>query len=627
MLRGPSVSQSTHNPLSIATAALEAGYAPLPLPLRSKAPELREWQHLKYESTRHLEQVFDREVNVGLILGQASNGLVDVDLDCEEARRLAGSFLPHTPMRHGRASSPESHYWYRVDAEVATHRWADPITKETLLEIRSTGAQTVIPPSIHPSGEALEWSEGWKPPREVPSRRLVMHVRVLAAATLLARYWPAAGARHDASLALAGGLLRSGWSERNAVHLVVEVALAAGDEEGRDRAADVSTTARRLSQNRDTVGWRTLASYLGHPVVESVRELLDLGEEEDEETDELEEAQGELRNRTDIGELLREGVPPPDFLLPSIFYRRAIHWWHGEPGDGKTLLMLALSLQVMQRGHRVMLLDEESGAAQTAYRLQAMGADPDLITERLLYYQRPSIDMSPEDLDALFRTVAEERPSLVIIDSVADALGQAQLDEDSNVEVTRWAKQVLEPLKFAYKCSVVAIDHVTKSKDTRGKYARGAGAKKSKADAAWKVVKVDDFATDRVGLIRIEADKDRDGWLPARIGWRIGGRNGAFVFEPIDAVTATGNAVPEGELERRIVEYLSLNAEGEVDAVATRIVEQEVQGRREDLREALESLASMPETGVRHSTQGRGRRWWYSTHGGDLELDFRVVDD
>jgi hypothetical protein len=130
---------------------LRRGYQPVPIPAASKSPIVRGWQHLRL---RHndLRRAFASGGNIGLLLGSASHGLVDVDLDCVEARHLADEFLPPTPAETGRAKSPRSHRWY-ICPGIASVRHQDPIDRSCLLEIRSTGSQTLVGPSIHPSGD------------------------------------------------------------------------------------------------------------------------------------------------------------------------------------------------------------------------------------------------------------------------------------------------------------------------------------------------------------------------------------------------------------------------------------------------------------------------------------------
>lgn len=615
---------TSESTVDTATRALERGWAPLPISYGSKAPTLRGWTDLRFGSTAELETHFT-DANIGLILGAASNGLVDIDLDCPEARLLAPVLLPHTGMRHGRAGAPTSHYWYVVDREVATAKYQDPTDRAMLVELRSTGAQTVIPPSLHPSGEQIEWTGAWGDPREMPAEQLQLRVRILAAAALLARHWPASGGRHDATLALAGGLLRSGWTERNAAYFVSEVGACVDPHVDRkDREAAVASTARRLEQDAETQGWRSLTDYMSPAVVFTVREWLDLHEDEEAE----ERDPGEIPNRVDLGTLVKAGVPDPEWVLPGILYRSQIHWWHGEPGSGKTIMMLGLCYQLCEQGQKVLWLDEESGQVQTARRMQGFGADPEVLSDRFIYHARPGITLDPADLDALFRTVAEEKPDLVVIDSVADVLGQAGLDEDANKDVTSWAKAFLEPLKHEYGAAVVAIDHVTKSKDSRGQYARGAGAKKSKTDGAWKVVKAKDFGINRMGLIRIEADKDRDGWLEPRLAFRIGGQGGRIVLQQIQKVEETnGNALPEGEVEQRIVEFLRLNAECEDDAQSGKQIRDAKLAKTEKVVAALKELENNPQYGVRSKPKGTGRAYWFEDLDGTMELDFRSLED
>jgi hypothetical protein len=49
--------------------------------------------------------------NVGIVLGESSGWLVDIDLDCEESIVLARKFLPET-MTFGRDSAMNSHWLY-----------------------------------------------------------------------------------------------------------------------------------------------------------------------------------------------------------------------------------------------------------------------------------------------------------------------------------------------------------------------------------------------------------------------------------------------------------------------------------------------------------------------------------
>lgn len=222
-------------------------------------------------------------MNVGLLMGLHSNGCVDVDLDTPEAVVLAPTFLPGTDAVFGRSSRPRSHRLYRVEGDVPTRRFQDPDGK-TLLELRSTGTQTIVPPSVHPGGERVRWDVDGEPAR-INGAQLIRAVGRLAAAALLVRHWPEVGARHDTALALAGGLLRAGWQIDEAQQFVLAVAEAAGDEEAQDRLGGVPTTASRLATDTPATGWPRLALLLGKEVMEKVREFLNLPNDQPNLTD------------------------------------------------------------------------------------------------------------------------------------------------------------------------------------------------------------------------------------------------------------------------------------------------------------------------------------------------------
>src|SRR5215472_2793793 len=138
---------------------ISRGWALVPIPARAKGPVLKGWQVRTFAAAD-----FPKGGNIGVILGPRSGELVDIDLDCPEALALADIYLPLTKAEFGRASKPRSHRIY-VAPGAQFESFADPLIKgsSTILELRARGRdgtsehQTVIPPSIHPSGEAITW--------------------------------------------------------------------------------------------------------------------------------------------------------------------------------------------------------------------------------------------------------------------------------------------------------------------------------------------------------------------------------------------------------------------------------------------------------------------------------------
>lgn len=271
---------SLTTPLAAARDYVLRGFAPIPIPKRAKAPVLDGWEKLRL-AENDLAKHFKPMTNIGLLLGDPSGGLVDVDLDAPEAVVAADLLLPPTGMIHGRSGKPHSHWWYRVPTPAPrTTKFHDVAVgrgnrSATLVEMRSTGAQTIVPPSVHTSGEAIEWVD-LTGPSMVDGRVLAQHCATVAAAALIARHWPGPGARHDTAMALAGVLLRAGMPLDDAERFITAVARAAGDDEDTDRIATVEYTARKLASNEPATGLPTLTNLIGHDVTKRITTWLNV---------------------------------------------------------------------------------------------------------------------------------------------------------------------------------------------------------------------------------------------------------------------------------------------------------------------------------------------------------------
>ena len=187
------------------------GLAVVPIPVGQKNPVLSSWQRLRIEPEKVADYFNGNAQNIGILLGEPSGGVVEVDCDVQEAVSAAPYFLPKTA-RSGRESSPESHWWYRSEG-VRTQKFMN-MDGRTLLELRSTGHQTLVAPSLHPEGDRYLWAEGAHEIVEISPEVLSRRCRLLATATLVARHLPPVGGRHHFGLALAGFLLRDNRLDR-----------------------------------------------------------------------------------------------------------------------------------------------------------------------------------------------------------------------------------------------------------------------------------------------------------------------------------------------------------------------------------------------------------------------------
>ena len=267
-------------PLDLAQTYIRRRWAPVPVPYRTKKPDLKAWQTLRISADDAPRYFNGKAQNVGVILGPASQGLTDVDLDCLEAVELARYLLPKTGAVFGRPSKPASHYLYittlaETEAK-AKIGFVDPVTKAMLLELRiggENGAQTIMPGSTHENGEPIEWEKSGDP-AEIAGGRLKDRVAALAVGCLLARNWPGDHARHEPALTLGGFLSRAGWSTGDIKHFVGAVATVARDPDVRDReraAADASDAHKAGKKAR---GLKSLRDDFGQPVADRISEWL-----------------------------------------------------------------------------------------------------------------------------------------------------------------------------------------------------------------------------------------------------------------------------------------------------------------------------------------------------------------
>ena len=255
--------------LDAAQNYMRRGWYVIPVPFRKKGPVTKEWQKLRLEQ-EDLSRYFNGvSQNIGVLVGGPS-AIYDGDMDCPEAVALAPYFLPET-CTFGRKSAKRSHWIFHVPKE--SHRTITYALKrgEKILELRGTGGQTVFPPSVHPSGEKVEFHD-CRDPVKISYAELKARFDRLAVATLFARAWPrVAGTRQACALALSGALLRSGLEDYEAVDFIEAVATVAGDPEVDARKGTVVRTKEKMALGGSVYGWPKVAELFGDDVVDKAR--------------------------------------------------------------------------------------------------------------------------------------------------------------------------------------------------------------------------------------------------------------------------------------------------------------------------------------------------------------------
>ena len=264
-----------------------------PVGLDGKKPTRPDWQQYTYANEVDVIAEFTSLIegsNLGVVLGR---GLADVDLDCPESIRAASHLLPRTPRQSGRESAPRSHWWYSTKADREMFFQLKDAFGEVVVELRAdSGHQTVVPPSVHPdTGEPYRWEGSPEAePAEVDLGALGAAVAALGLVAILAPHWPR-GSRHEAYLALVGGLLRGHPDDERLVGLVEKIVQAlahlTNDEEHRVRVTEALPSTRkrlRVGDGQQVTGWTTLREHVAGEHVtaamkaaDRMRECLELG--------------------------------------------------------------------------------------------------------------------------------------------------------------------------------------------------------------------------------------------------------------------------------------------------------------------------------------------------------------
>jgi hypothetical protein len=282
------ISQSKSRPPTnqLAEAArnyLRLDFKPILLEPLNKKPVHAGWQNQPRLTEEQVPRVFTGNHNIGLQYGPASGGLVDAEFDSESARALAPRFMPPTRAVFGRKSKPRSHWLYRCPAlHDGAHGAVIKIQDGDGKEVASLrigddgkGAQSMAPPSIHPSGEAVEWAEGCGPEPAAIGVELERAFRYTCIASLLADIWPREASNRDGiAMAAAGWLARHEVMEEQATAIIEAAAESAGDDEVRKRLQCVQDTYRKYENGDNIVGWNTLTQLIDGRAAKALRTAL-----------------------------------------------------------------------------------------------------------------------------------------------------------------------------------------------------------------------------------------------------------------------------------------------------------------------------------------------------------------
>lgn len=147
----------TRSPFQEAAPELHArGFSVIPLAPNSKYPTIERWSEFcsrRPTDGEHARWMDWKAANVGLCLGEAS-GIMALDFDDDVNGLHAGvlAVVPDSPVKKRGAKGFTAFYRYSGEKSQG-----HGVEGKRVLDILSGGRQTVLPPSLHPSGGSYEW--------------------------------------------------------------------------------------------------------------------------------------------------------------------------------------------------------------------------------------------------------------------------------------------------------------------------------------------------------------------------------------------------------------------------------------------------------------------------------------
>lgn len=263
--------------LTAAQIYINKGWHVVPLQDRTKNPAIEDWLR-KRISLSELNHYFSTQSNIGIALGDASNGLVDLDFDSLESYVIGNKLFSHLP-GFGRAAMPVSHRLAICPDPGKTKRFI--LSEEQawlflrkgkqqfIFELRSTDTYTMFPPSAYFGPQKLEWIQGM--PEEIPViewDELVRKAGLCAFLSVILMACPRMSAETEKIFdmifsLLAGSLLDSGLSGEEVDDIIAYIAEIKG---GKDFLSAKGASSRAIRGNETIL---RLCNILGIPALES----------------------------------------------------------------------------------------------------------------------------------------------------------------------------------------------------------------------------------------------------------------------------------------------------------------------------------------------------------------------
>lgn len=156
------------------------------------------------------------------------------------------------------------------------------------------------------------------------------------------------------------------------------------------------------------------------------------------------------------GERLVTGMPEVDRVLGGLLPGTVV-LFGGEPGVGKSTLLLQLASRLAARHGKVLYVSGEEAVAQVKLRADRLG-----ISDAMLYVQ------AEQELLAIVRAVEAIEPAVLVVDSLQTVLARPEGGEIGSVAQVREAAAQLARLAKGLGIVTFLVSHITKGGEFAG---------------------------------------------------------------------------------------------------------------------------------------------------------------
>lgn len=290
------------------------------------------------------------------------------------------------------------------------------------------------------------------------------------------------------------------------------------------------------------------------------------------------------------------GVDPPTLMRRTdglcLLYSGRVHWFQGESEACKSWALQVVVANVLKAGVDALYLDYEDDERGVVNRLKALGVDGELILHHLVYV-RPD---EPFTDHARLAPLLDRPYGVCGLDGVTEAMTTEGLSYLDNTDIAAWMRLVPKYLAHETGAPVVCLDHLTKNRDTQGRYAIGGQHKLAGVTGAaykFELIRPLARATDEPveGVVSITVEKDRPGFVRGRA---LGGRVATLTL----VSTADGAVMPrldppnaeaeiDWQLGWKILKFIAT-----YEAASTTRIINAVEGQSKRIQDTLSYLVS-----------------------------------